>query len=114
MGKEAEMPGQTSVAPRDAVLDHQVADPRVVAVPPPPPPAARVVPLPVSEPAPQPAAAQRARRLDAETKERLGEAAFLAIWTPALALASVIGAAALAVASPVVLAVELRRERRFR
>jgi hypothetical protein len=114
MGKEAEMPGQTSVALHDAVLDHPVDDPRAVAVPPPPSLAARVVPLRVSEPVPQPAAARRTRRLDAATKERLGEAAFLAVWTPALALASVLGAAALAVASPVVLAVDMRRERRFR
>lgn len=104
------MPGQTAVALRDAVLD----DPRAVAVAPPPSLAARVVPLPVSEPALQPAAARRTRRLDAETKERLGDAAFLAVWTPALALASVVGGAALAVTSPVVMAVEMCRERRFR
>jgi hypothetical protein len=104
------MPGQTSVALRDAVLE----DPRTVAVPPPRSVPARVVPLRASEPAPQPAAVRRTRRLDAETRERLGEAAFLAVWTPAFALASVVGAAALAVASPVVLALEMRRDRRFR
>jgi hypothetical protein len=108
------MPGQTSVALRDAVLDHQLEDRPVVAVPPPLVLAEPTDQPPASEPAPQPAAARRTRRLDAETKERLGEAAFLAVWTPALALASVVGAAALAVASPVVLAVDMRRERRFR
>jgi hypothetical protein len=45
---------------------------------------------------------------------KLGQAAFLAVWAPALALAGVVGATALAITMPFVLVRDMRRERRFR
>jgi hypothetical protein len=55
----------------------------------------------------------RLTHLSAST-ERFRHGLFITMWAPALAVASVLGAAVLAVAQPIVLAREMYGERRYR
>jgi hypothetical protein len=93
-----------------AFRDHPVESPRLVAVPPP----VETASLPVTPPTRARDLSLHIGRPSATTKEKLNVAALNAVWMPALVVAGAVGAVALAIAQPIALANELRKERRYR
>jgi hypothetical protein len=71
------------------------------------------LPRPVAAPA-RPAVPLSRPTHPSVSSGRLGNALFIATWTPALAVAGVVAAAVLAVAQPILIARVLYEERRYR
>lgn len=94
-----------------AFRDHPVESPRLVAVP---PPVETETSRPVAPPKRERDLSWHIVRPSATTKEKLSVAALNVVWMPALVLSGAVGALALAIAQPIVLANELRKERRYR